>query len=405
MRKLLIIDGNYFAQRVLGQLNMNGTNNLETEKEIKEFNSNLHKSLLNLYLTFNNEKRTLIDNILFVCDYGSWRKNIKPFRPYYIPEDSDIPLNYKENRKAKKEESPINFDNFYSEYSKFVDEISKTVIVFKIYGLEGDDNIMLISNKLKSEKDTVGIVFATDGDLEQTVRDNVVLLKNVRSKTAPNGEFVINTKTYSNTYSGPASAVDAILKTKDSELTSYYKQLFSIQVGDTQGTNKIERKINTGISIAQPFKIALTKSFAGDKKDNIFSTISWMSSTGTRRYSITEKHIEKALKEHGYQFTNETCAAILSSKEQIYQMMLALREVTKQEDVDIDNMSEHLRHNMRMNMLIPSVIPPQFIEEFDKVWLENYHAIKNKTLSQEDFRNVIVTSGTNIFNEAIPEEL
>lgn len=406
-RKLLIIDGMYFAQRVLGQVNMgDSVNNLETDNEQKAFRASLNNSLVNLWNTFSNSGVNLIDNIIYVTDCGSWRKDIEPFRPYYIPKESDTLIGYKEQRKAKKEESPINYDNFYRIVGEFEEDIRDKVILFKINKLEGDDNVMLLSNKLKEYKNILGIVFATDGDLDQVVRDNVIIMRNIRSKDAPNGEYVINLNTYGKIFE--QSTADALLGS--SLDNKFWKDLFAVQIGCIDGNSKVQRTLNRGISIATPFRTALVKSVAGDKKDNIFSVISWKASTGTRSYNITEKYIEKALDLHGYTLTEKNCQQIITSKENILNLIYDLKTVTKQKDVVVDSVLAHLKHNFRVNMLAINNVPEEYRNMWNECWAENETRILTESL---DLKNLMKlssvnnynpkASGTNVLEDSIPE--
>lgn len=405
-RKLLIVDGNYFMMRVLGQINMSDSvNNVDSEIEQKAFLVALKNSLVNLWRTFVNENFQLVEQILFVTDYGSWRKDIEPFRPYYIPEDSDQIITYKGQRAAKKEESTINYDNVYKIFDDFIQEIEDKVIVFRINKLEGDDEILLIKNKLKQIQNVFGVLFATDGDLEQVISNNLVMMKNIRSKAAPNGEFIINLNMYGKIFE--QSTMDALLGSSFDN--KYFKDLFSVQIGDITGSNRISRELNKGISVAKPFRTALIKSIAGDKKDNLFSLISWKSSTGTRQYSLTEKYIEKALAKHNYSLTEENCQKILSSKEALYNLLLSLREVSKQEKVDIQEIGKHLKHNLKMNVLSVKNIPEELVQEFEILWENNSEKIlkepfdEKKLLSLESQPINPKSNGFNVLEQSIPK--
>lgn len=403
-KRLLIIDGNYFAQRVLGQINMgDSVNNLETEQEQNSFTSALNNSLINLYKIFNNENSNLIDNVIFVSDSGSWRKDVEPIKPYWL--DDDRVIGYKEQRKTKKEESPINYDNFYKLYDEFIESIKNVVTVCRIDKLEGDDNIMFLSHKLKELPNVFSIVFCTDGDLEQVVRDNVVLMRNIRSKEAPNGEFVINLNMYTKLFEQSASMESLLGSSLDNK---YYKDLFSVMIGSIDGQNKVKRELNKGISIATPFKTALIKSVAGDKKDNLFSLISWKSSTGTRQYNITEKIIDKALAKHNYSLTENNCQKILTSKDAIYNLMLSLRETTKQPNAPIDEIIKHLKHNLKLNVLSPNNIPEIYRNEFDKFWEDNKNNILGGTVNEDKLFSLNGKFSNNqgvksILDESIPD--
>lgn len=403
MKKILIIDGNYFSHRVLGQLNSgDNKNNLETEQEIRQFVDSLHLSLYNIYRMFNNESHTLIDQIIFVSDSGSWRKDIEPYKPYYLENDTETVIGYKEQRVAKKDESPINYDNFYQLYSDFVDEIDKTraICVIKINKLEGDDLIALISNKFDNlGKDAFGIIFANDGDLDQVVRKNVCIFRNIRSKVAPNGEIVMSLDLYKEIYE--KSTVDVLLNSNTLN-NSFFKTLTQLTINPDF---KVDRKIGAGISISTPFRTVLVKSLAGDKKDNIFSTISWLSKTGTRRYSVTEKIIEKALAKHNYHLIEEVCKKILTNQENLHQLILSVIETTNQ-DVSPEIVAEHFKHNLKLNLLSRKVIPENLVAEFDKKWEESTNLIFQTEIDVEKLKQPIVVmkkDDNEIFENSLPE--
>lgn len=406
-QKILLIDGNYFMMRVLGQVNMgDSVNNVESETEQKSFLISLKNSLVNLWNTFHNEQYQLVDQIVFVSDCGSWRKDVTPFRPYYLKDDKEKLIGYKEQRIAKKEESPINYDNVYRIYDEFIEIIRSVVPVLKINKLEGDDEVLLVKQKIKNNPNVFCVLFASDGDLEQVITNNLVMMKNIRSKMAPNGEYVINMHTYEKVFE--QNAMNSLLG--NSYDTKYYKDLFSVQIGCIDGMNKVNRDLNRGIAIATPFRTALVKSVAGDKKDNIFSLISWKSSTGTRTYSLTEKYIAKALEQHGYSLTESNCQKILSSKETIYNLLLSLREVTKQEKVDINELAQHLKHNLKMNVLSVKNIPEELVAEFEKTWTELEQFILHEKLDEQKLKALASTpinpksSGVNVLAESIPIE-
>ena len=199
-RRILGIDGMYFANRVLGGMtSQNETLTLEPEQEQKNFLSNLHNSLWSIVRSFNNDTQTLINNVVIFCDYGSWRKDIPVYIPEYYKDVDEIKqpvFGYKENRVKKKQESPVNYKIFYELVSQFMEDVKSQIPVIKIPGLEGDDCICIMSHMLKNSQNAEMIIFCTDGDLEQCVNDNVILFRNIRSKECPNGEIVISQRKY-----------------------------------------------------------------------------------------------------------------------------------------------------------------------------------------------------------------
>jgi hypothetical protein len=386
-QRILAIDGNYFAMRCLSQLNMDAReNHLETEAEQQAFLTAMNVSLINLYEAF----KPYVTNLIFVTDNKSWRKSILPYRPYYIAENSLQVIGYKEQRKAVKEKSSINYDNFYVVFNKFVNSIKTSVLTFDIEGLEGDDILMLLSSKLGNNPDVDIIVFCTDGDLMQIVKDNVILMRNIRSKAVPHGEFVLTNKKYNEIFSVDARA-QLLGNTLD---LSYWKRLFSMSLFDKRN---IDRKLNEGINICTPFRIALIKSICGDKKDNIFSILGWKSATGNLNYSITENHITKALRKHGLELTEKTCQQILTDKDLLINLLIELKTETKQYDADLNKMGQHLKHNLRINVLNPKNIPEEYIKMFDSY----YSKLEDSILTQQFDDSVLKKLNTNIKDSAV----
>lgn len=407
MRNLLIVDTSYLAHRVLGQLNMNeNVNNLESEFEKTRFVNELRNSLVNLYKTFNNSKHRLVDQIILCCDNMSWRKDVKPFKPYWLT-DETVPLKYKEQRVEKKQESTINYENFYPLVDEFLDSVKDVVTVLKIKGLEGDDNMLLMSTVIKNTQNTKGIIFCTDGDIEQVVNDSVLIMKNSRSKVAPNGEFVMNLNTYTKLFE--SSPIEQMLGNNIE--TSYYNDLFKIYIGDIEGTTIIKRTLHSGIEIASPFKILLLKSVCGDKKDNLFSVISWLSSTGTRRYGVTEKHITKALDSLGLSLIERDCEKVINDPELLKSLLREVSKVTKQENINLYYVYNHTLHNLRLNGLYSKNIPSELIDEF-KIWIkENKELVFEKSINQDEMESLFVqqnympkeNKGINVMEQSLKD--
>lgn len=394
MQRVLLIDGNYFAQRCLGAENMGEKiNNLITKIEQQNFLVALNNSLINLCNAF----KPYVDNVIFTTDNFSWRKEVEPFKPYYV--DDKTLIGYKEQRKEKKEESPIDYDNFYKIYRDFVEGLKANMVVFDINGLEGDDNLMLIGNKIKDNKNIEAIVFCTDGDLVQVVKDNVFLLRNIKSKEAPFGEFVINYKKYLQVFDDHDAKAALLGNTLN---TSYYKTLFSMNLFNN---SKVVRKLHQGINIAKPYRTALLKSICGDKKDNIFSLLSWKSKTGTMNYKLTENHLEKAMRSHGYELSENACMQILNNKDLLINLLITLKTMTKQE-ISIDVLGDHLKHNLKMNVLSRNNIPEKYLTEFENVWASFENEILTGKFNYSIFDKVKVNKidkSTEILQNSIPD--
>jgi hypothetical protein len=385
-KRLFVIDGNYFANRCIFGLHAGGNENyLETETDMINFGFSLKNSFINLSIAIE----PLFDSIVFCSDLNSWRKKVEPFKPYFV--DNETPIGYKENRKVLKEDSPLNYDNFYIVYNKFVKELkeltSKTNIpVFEINGLEGDDVIMLISSLLsENNPETPRLsndfdecqnwemtVFCTDGDLNQVVKNNVMLFRNIKSKDAPSGEFVISPQKYLDVFSKNDSPAQLLLQ--NTFESTYYKSLFGLNL-DLSNKTPINRQLNAGISIATPYTVAMQKSICGDKKDNIFPIFGWK--LGDKNYKVTPKMIEKSLKTQGLLPTEKTFRELFTDKDALITLLLDLKQSTKQ-TVNISNVIAHLKHNFLINILSVKNIPEEHVAQFLSDWKTNFVYFENK---------------------------
>lgn len=422
-KRILGIDGNYFGMRALGQINIGDKiNNLQTEQEKNELRIALNIGVISLF----EDWKPFIDNIIFTFDNSSWRKNVEPYKPYWITDNR--PIGYKDNRAEKKDSSSINYDAFYEILNEFRADIASKFITFDIKGLEGDDALMLLSNKFKDNSEIEFIVFCTDGDLMQIVNPSCMLFRNIKSKDAPFGEFVMNLKMYSNILSHNDVPVEVkfLQNTMDND---FYKNLFQMKT-------QVPRKLNQGLTIAYPFKVALIKSICGDKKDNIFSILGWKSSTGTMEYKISEKIVEDALRNQGVEYLTEQVAIslfttdgamvklikqIISDKSKQIVMTLHYKAEDKPSKVEIakkqkelcddeeffTNVMNHLKHNIRMNMLTVKNVPAVNIEQFDIAFKEYENAIIQR-IDENIFNNFKINkidAGTKVFADSLPDEL
>ena len=371
-KRILVIDGDFFANRAIFSLekimrNQNQELTLSTIPEMKSFRNEMESQLGNLIKTFHNDQRSLIDGVIFVADNHSWRKDVTPYIPYYMKDNAEYaltPMCYKENRVEKKEESPINWDNYYLVYNEFTEDISQIIPTIKVKGLEGDDIINLLSERYENNGDVEFMVFCNDGDLKQCVKDNFFLFRNIQSKEAPHGAFCISKGMYSKIYE--KSAMSTLMG--DSRETAEYTKLFSIQISTPYS---IERSLGRGIELATPNIIALTKSICGDKKDNIFPIIRWKASTGTRNYNVTEKYIDKVLTKLGLELNDENALRCMTERDLIIQLLINLRSETGQfnniPNEKFKSVGEHFLHNLKLNRLKSSYIPKEYVEEFDEV--------------------------------------
>lgn len=396
-KRNLLVDGDYFGNRSIFTLTKNNPDiTLESDRDQELFYNQMMYDFKNLYNVF----KSYIDDIVFVFDSYSWRKLVDPIIPYYmldsVSEDNKSSLIYKANRSKTKEESPINWHNFKVVLTRFYMDIKDYVKAFKLDYLEGDDLLYMVSHKY-SEANQFNIIFCTDGDLKQLLNDNTILFRNItHSKQHPNGEFCVNTNLES--IINRQTTLDERLLGKIDNKQEYLKSLLNL--------NGTERHLNV---IESPLKVVLTKIISGDAKDNIFPLFRWLSSTGTRNYSITEKHIEKVLDKLPI-YNDSDILNILDSSELPKRLIAECANECKQYEIlkgnqkYIDSMYSQYKYNRKLNWLDIEVYKennPELIRSFDSVYnqIESTTYFIDNTLEsrmKDVDTDLIQTSKTNV---------
>lgn len=408
--RYLLIDGDFFCHRgIHGMKTINQNITLDTNGEMINYEKHLVNSFRTLIRVFNNDKRNLIDNVIFVFDNFSWRKSITPIKPYYINDDT-TPINYKENRKEQKEQSDLNYDNFSICKSNFIEKLKeiKSIAVFNVQGFEGDDALLMLKEKL-FKPDNSCLVFCTDGDLKQLMYSDIenpyspeyfMLYRNIKSSAAPEGEFVISKELCDKLYS--TDIVNSFLNATDlSKL--YFENLFNISLKDENSI--VKRTKGMGISVASPTISLLIKIICGDKKDNIFPIFRWYTKTGSIR-NVTERMVQVAFEELDFKFDEVGAQEVYNDKIKLTQLLYTLRENTKQDDIDIQIIGKHFAHNrmmldIRKSTYISDELKSKFNSEFEsqKSLIENKLNFNTINLLKEDY-----TDSTNILTQSLPDD-
>lgn len=403
-KRFLVIDGMYFANRVLGGMtSQNETLSLEPEQEQSNFLANLHNSFWTLVKSFNNESRTLINNVIFVSEYGSWRKKLEPYTPgyYRIADDGTQPksipvLGYKENRVEKKEKSTVNYDIFYKLVSRFNEEISGTVPVVKVPNLEGDDCICLLSAMFAQSTNAELIVFCTDGDLEQCVNDNVMLFRNIKSKQNPNGEFVISQNKFHqlfiDNYNDPMSKLLG-----DNLEHDYYRTLFSMQLSSDYTVQRVAGK---DIRFARPFSVALKKIICGDAKDNVFPILRKVGEMRNR--SVSEKELNDTIEMMYGKLNDKTALKIITDKDTRDELFVTLRGNFKfTPNYKLSFMEEHFERNKKLIWLTPKIIGEELVRNFVETF-KTVQDVLNTQIVIPEQNKTLQDNATELYANSIP---
>lgn len=398
--KYLLIDGDYMAHRMLHSPSSDKDEvTLNDEVEMYNFKIELYNSIITTYQSLANEtlRKDLVDDVIIVFDNDSWRKQIPLYRPYYIDEFDITPLGYKDNRKADKEKSNINYKNF-NICMRDVENMLKEnkVKVINGEGAEGDDNIMLVVEELY-EKNLI-LIFCTDGDLKYVVRGNTLLFRNIKSKVSMDGEFVISTKLYDTLY-GKRDMLSLFTQSSSNtaSLRDYFDKMFEVKFS-TNGKEKVVRVVDVSILPTTKYINLFIKSVCGDAKDNIFPTLRWLNGTGSQFNKVTEAMIIKALKlSHPEIEYNEKSVESLffsgdekTNDENIVKLYTSLLKVTKQETkTTVKSAVEHYKRNLNLNQLeisnIPSYVVDNFKKNFDEVMsFPTFKSLNLRTKSKID---------------------
>ena len=126
------------------------------------------------YLCLNSIRRIKYkfkpDEMVLACDNRSWRKDYYKF--------------YKANRTTKRNKSNIDWEMFYVEVQKFMDELRETFVsmkVLEVKNAEADDIIGVLVNGLRSIRKEI-VIISRDKDFKQLLGKNVFLYDPMNKK-------------------------------------------------------------------------------------------------------------------------------------------------------------------------------------------------------------------------------
>lgn len=160
MNKLsLIIDGNWlFMSRIFGMKN----------PDPGRLKMTMLQSVTKVLRFFTD-----IDDVLFVYDQGSWRKDIPiPAGLAAAGEKNNIITEYKGTRDYDVIGHDIEWDKFFNTLEEFCQDLKNAgVKVYKAHGVEGDDWCGYLSGKLNAAGVNC-LIWSADKDLQQLVKYN-----------------------------------------------------------------------------------------------------------------------------------------------------------------------------------------------------------------------------------------
>ena len=161
MKTNLIIDGNWL---LMSRFFSNHDEFLKElpEDMLEDAKDNLKDFLAQSIVGQINKMENLVDNIVLVCDGGSWRNKIE--KPEFLKDE--------EYKGTRVREETIAWDYVFKaleELKMNFDELGITAT--KEYGIEGDDWIWYWTKKLNTFGENC-IIWSTDGDLKQLICKN-----------------------------------------------------------------------------------------------------------------------------------------------------------------------------------------------------------------------------------------
>lgn len=325
----LIVDGNWlFMSRMAVLVNrINDTKSLCDELEIM-----MIKSLKVVLRNFKD-----IDNIIFVSDCGSWRKNIdmgeleKPLKELGI---CDV-VGYKETRSYSDE---IDWEYIFERFNNFLCLLSDNGITScNEHHIEGDDWAWYWSTML-NEQGTNVILWTKDNDLKQLV--------NIDS----NGCFTV----WWNKDNGLFKK-----KTVENEMNWFFNSEYT---NNEKILNDIIKKSSKTTDI-NPHDIVIEKIFLGDLGDNVLPIAMRRAKNPelTKKFKISKKDLDYNININDKNAVKNYFNNLLSNKSYSSRVI----------NNDINIILKHFDFNKKMVWLDKSQYPEEIINEMKKYKITN----------------------------------
>lgn len=348
----LLIDSNWLLQSRFSVLSKGFVkSNPDTAKE--QASTELQELLARSICVILN-RFPIIDNIIFVADGGSWRKQLQ------IPSQLKN-ITYKGNRS---QDCEMDWHYIYGALNSMLNAAKGQEITVSQYpNIEGDDWIWYWSRRLNADG-TNCLIWSSDNDLKQLIQVD----KNTNAFTAwyndRNGLWLHNT-----------------LQEETDPITFFMKLEYFSPVLD-----QLRAKVND-INYIDPDTIITSKVICGDAGDNIMPIIRYQK--GTRNHRITENDWGKISNKYNLLsikdlVNNENGVARVILEDDKFTKLINESLITS----SIGDIAEMIEYNIKLVWLHESIIPDtiiQFMNQQDYLKC-NVQYIKNnyKTLIEQD---------------------
>ena len=363
-KNTLLIDGNHFVFKTFSVVkNYLGTN-------IKFMGSKEHRRTLveKLATDFAYEFRKfsgVVDNVVFVIDSKSWRKDFYP--------DAD----YKGNREKSED---IDWDGFTDAQNIFIDRIKELgVIPHRVPGAEGDDLLFGWSSYLNSIGVST-IIMSGDRDMIQLANWN----KSTNSHTLVYQPCAshLKKKGHKDKLYGYLG-FNEYLKESDSDnnIDSFFEQLAASEDSDTRWKDAMNDMISEfkieSIDI-NAHEYAFVKVLTGDSGDNIKSIYEFLKKTkkGVQVYTVTEKKAQAILDDFKEKKRLDTIdVSYFYNQEYAREIALTSHRILNVKGQTPDQIKENIILNANLILLnkksIPDSILDAILKSIEKVYLKD----------------------------------
>ena len=343
----LIVDGHNFYFRTLYTLTKSkGEKLLDTEEDQNIFSEKL---VSDWFYTINKYKE-FIDDIIFVIDSKSWRK------------DMILPNEYKGNRSANEER--INFNNFYTIIEEFNNLlINNGIKVSRANYCEGDDLIFGWSTYLKSINKPY-FILSTDKDLTQLLDSELL---SAQYNPVQNTLFV-------------TKQIYDILEERKSRISKFgIEDLFNSDVITKTEFESFISSSKCQLQIVDPEVVRFNKTISGDAGDNVMSVYRKQTESG-RMLGIGDKKCEKIFEEFKSALNEDTInyEYYIQEYSDKNKLLDIIYQVCKINDPSFTKrmLQENINTNGKLVILSSSIIPDYVLDKIN----ENINSLKNVKL-------------------------
>lgn len=322
----LLVDSNWLLQSrfsVLSKGFLKDNPQIAKEQASVELKELLARSICVILNRFPS-----IDNIVFVADGGSWRKQ--------LPVPSQLQdTTYKGNRT---QDSEIDWSYIYGSLNELLKNIKGLDITVSQYnGIEGDDWIWYWSRRLNSDG-TNCLIWSSDNDLKQLIQIDNKTNAFTAWYNDKNGLWIHES------LEEESNPIDFFMK-----LEYFSPTLDSLRA-------RVEN-----IHYINPNTIINSKVICGDAGDNIMPVIRYKKNS--RSYRITEKDWNKVSVDYKY----NTIQDIIERPNEIARVLFNSTKFKKLINegslrCDINDIEEMINYNIKLVWLHESVIPDTIIQ-------------------------------------------